>query len=341
MQRRDALFYSELVDKKVKCELCGHNCKIPDSGLGVCKVRRNIDGKLYSLNYGKISALMIDPIEKKPLYHFYPGSKTLSLAMQGCNFKCCFCQNSNISQVSDSSEIKGEELLPDEIIKIAKAKKIDIISYTYTEPTVFYEYMIETAMLAKSEGMKNVMITNGFINDEPLRELLKFIDAFNIDLKSFRETTYESMIGGRLDLILMNLEAVAKSKSWLEITTLLVPGMNDSYEEKEDIANFIANLDKNIPWHVSKFYPHYKMLGKSNETDFESLKEAYVIGLGAGLKYVYVGNTMDKNYSSTRCPECKKTIIERTGYNVSMDQGELNSLKGKCPFCGSNIDGKF
>ncbi|MEI6093060.1 MAG: AmmeMemoRadiSam system radical SAM enzyme [bacterium] len=341
MQRREALFYSELSDKSVKCGLCGHNCKIADSGLGICKVRRNIDGKLYSLNYGKIAALMIDPIEKKPLYHFYPGSKTLSLAMQGCNFKCSFCQNSNISQVSETSDITGEELFPDDIIKIAKAKNVDIISYTYTEPTIFYEYMIETAMLAKSEGMKNVVVTNGFINAEPLSELLKFTDAFNVDLKSFRETTYESVIGGRLDHVLMTLEAVHRSKSWLEITTLLIPGVNDSYEEKEDIASFIANMDKNIPWHINKFYPHYKMLGKTQETDLEALKEAYVIGIGAGLNYVYVGNTIDKNYSSTFCPDCKKMVIEREGFSVSANQGELESLKGKCPFCGSGIDGRL
>ncbi|MCX6112089.1 MAG: AmmeMemoRadiSam system radical SAM enzyme [Proteobacteria bacterium] len=341
MERKEALYYSELNDKYVKCELCGHNCKIPDTGLGVCKVRRNIDGKLYSLNYGKIIALMIDPIEKKPLYHFYPGSKTLSLAMQGCNFKCQFCQNSNISQIQDCEQISGDELLPDDIVKIAKAKNINIISYTYTEPTVFYEFMLETAMLAKNAGMKNVMVTNGFINDEPFKELLKVIDAFNVDLKSFRETTYENIIGGRLDLVLMSLEAIARSKSWLEITTLIIPGMNDTYEEKEDIANFISNMDKNIPWHISKFYPHYKMEGKGQETDFESLKEAYVIGVGTGLKYVYIGNVMDKNYTSTYCPTCKKEVIERIGYSVSVKQDNLDSLKGKCESCGANIDGKF
>ena len=341
MERREALYYSELDEKHVKCELCGYNCNIPDSGLGVCKVRRNIDGKLYSLNYGKITALMIDPIEKKPLYHFYPGSRTLSVAMQGCNFKCQFCQNSNISQVKDCADITGDELLPDDIIKIAKAKNIDIISYTYTEPTIFYEFMLETAMLAKSEGMKNVMVTNGFINPEPLKELLKFIDAFNVDLKSFREKTYETVIGGRLDLVLMSLETIARSKAWLEITTLIVPGMNDTYEEKEDIANFISNLNDEIPWHISKFYPHYKMAEKAQETDFESLKEAYVIGIGAGLKYVYVGNVMDKEYTSTHCPSCKKEVIERTGYNVSIKQDELDSLKGKCESCGSKIGGRF
>ncbi|MEI6079355.1 MAG: AmmeMemoRadiSam system radical SAM enzyme [bacterium] len=340
MERREALYYTELSDKNVKCELCGHNCKIPDSGVGVCKVRRNIDGKLYSMNYGKIISLMIDPIEKKPLYHFYPGSKTLSIAMQGCNFKCQFCQNSSISQLNDCSEITGEELLPDDIIKIAKAKNVDIISYTYTEPTIFYEFMIETAMLAKSEGMKNVMVTNGFINEEPLRELLKFIDAFNVDLKSFRETTYEKIIGGRLDLVLMSLEAIARSKSWLEITTLIIPGVNDSYEEKEDIASFISNMNKSIPWHISKCFPHYKM-ANTQETEFEALKEAYVIGVGAGLKYVYVGNIMDRNYSCTFCPSCKKEVIERNGYNVSAKQGELSSLKGKCESCGADIEGRF
>jgi pyruvate formate lyase activating enzyme len=341
MQRREALYYSQLNEKYVKCELCGHNCKIPDAGVGICKVRRNIDGKLYSLNYGKIISLMIDPIEKKPLYHFHPGSKTLSVATQGCNFKCEFCQNSSISQIKDGSDITGEELLPDDIVKIAKAKDLDTISYTYTEPTVFYEFMLETAMLAKSEGMKNVMITNGFMNQEPLKEILRFMDAFNVDLKSFREKTYETVMGGRLDLVLENLETIARSKAWLEITTLLIPGVNDTYEEKEDIANFISNLNKDIPWHISKYYPHYKMIEKSHETEFDSLKEAYVIGIGAGLKYVYIGNVLDKDYSSTYCPSCKKEVIERIGYSVTMKQEGLDSLKGKCGYCGADINGRF
>jgi pyruvate formate lyase activating enzyme len=342
MHRTEALYYSELSDKSVRCELCAHNCKINDAGVGICKVRRNIDGKLYSLNYGKIISLMIDPIEKKPLYHFYPGSRTLSIAMQGCNFKCEFCQNSAISQLRDPSEIKGEELSPENIVSIAKAKGVDIISYTYTEPTVFYEFMLETAMLAKNSKIKNVMVTNGFINEAPLRDILKFIDAFNVDLKTFRDNTYKEVIGGRLDVLIDNLEIIAKSRSWLEITTLFVPGMNDSLEEKEDIARFIAKLGNDIPWHVSKYYPHYKMTDKVlEETSMENLKEAYEVGRAAGLRYVYIGNIMDKNYNSTYCHSCNKEVITREGYNVSVNETDIASLKGKCRFCGAELAGFF
>ncbi len=341
MERREAMHYIELSEKRVRCELCGHNCVISDSGVGICKVRRNIDGKLYSLNYGKIISLMIDPIEKKPLYHFYPGSKTLSIAMQGCNFKCPFCQNSSISQVNNPTDISGENLMPEDIIKVAKAKNLDIISYTYTEPTVFYEYMDELAMLAKSEGMKNVMVTNGYINEKPLREILRFIDAFNVDLKSFRLPTYENVIGGKLDLILENLETISKSGSWLEITTLIIPGVNDTKEELEDIANFISNLDKNIPWHVSKYYPHYKMASNSSETDINTLTMAYGIGVKAGLNNVYVGNINDEKFSTTICASCKKPVIERVGFSVRPYEGNMTSLKGKCQSCGSDIPGRF
>ena len=341
MERREAMHYIELSEKRVRCELCGHNCVISDSAVGVCKVRRNIDGKLYSLNYGKIISLMLDPIEKKPLYHFYPGSKTLSLAMQGCNFKCQFCQNSSISQVNNPNDIAGEELLPEDIIKIAKAKNVDIISYTYTEPTVSYEYMLELAMLAKSENMKNVMVTNGFINEKPLKEIIKFIDAFNVDLKSFRLPTYENIIGGRLDLVLENLETISKSNSWLEVTTLVIPGVNDSKEELEDIANFVSNLGKDIPWHISKFYPHYKLKDNSVETPMDTLATAYEIGVKSGLNNVYVGNVMDEKFSTTTCASCKKTVIERIGFSVKPSEGNMGALKGKCVNCGAKIPGKF
>jgi len=341
MERKRAMFFSELTDKKVKCELCGHNCVIPDSGLGICRVRRNIDGELYSLNYGKIISLMIDPIEKKPLYHFYPGSKTLSLAMQGCNFRCGFCQNSDISQVMDpSKDIKGEDLLPEDIIKVAKAKNIDIISYTYTEPTTFYEFMLETSILAKAENIKNIMVTNGFIEEKPLRELLKFMDAFNVDLKSFRHPTYENIIGGKLDVVLENLEIIAKSHAWLEVTTLVIPGINDAKEEQDDIAKFVFNLGSEVPWHISRFFPHYKMKNLG-PTEINSLINIYNIGKNAGLKYVYVGNVDNNDLCSTKCAACGKDIIERVGYNVTAKEGKLESLKGKCPFCADKIDGRF
>ncbi|HOW16529.1 MAG TPA: AmmeMemoRadiSam system radical SAM enzyme [bacterium] len=339
MERREAIFYVQLLDNKTRCELCGHNCLISDSMFGNCGVRRNIDGVLYSLNYGKVSALMIDPIEKKPLYHFYPGSKTLSIALSGCNFKCDFCQNSDISQINDPSKIQGEKLNPEDIIKIAKAKNVNIISYTYTEPTVFYEFMIETAMLAKTAGMYNVVVSNGFMNPKPLKELIKFTDAFNIDLKSFRQPTYQKIIGGNLDIVLENLDTISKSSAWLEVTTLLVPDLNDSKEEIEDIARFVNALSPTVPWHISKFHPDYKRQS-ATETPQETLLTAYNIGKEIGLKYVYVGNVVDRKLSSTYCSKCNEEVIGREGLSVYI-KDEMNSLKGKCKKCGKNIDGRF
>ena len=310
MDRREAMHYVQLMDKNVRCELCGHNCTIPDTAIGLCKVRRNIGGVLYSLNYGKISTLMIDPIEKKPLYHFYPGSKTLSLAMHGCNMKCSFCQNSSISQVDDPAQIKGEILTPEDIIKIAKAKGISTISYTYTEPTVFYEFMIETAILAKTAGFKNVVITNGFINKQPLKELIKFADAFNVDLKSFRQPTYETIMGGKLDLVLETIDTIVASGVWCEITTLLIPQLNDSSEELEDIARFIFNTGKHIPWHISMFHPDHKMKYKGFTSTYDLLR-AYNVGKNAGLRYVYIGNIVDRRTASTYCYSCGSEIIGR------------------------------
>lgn len=341
MFEREAMYYTELSENKVKCELCANNCVIQDSSVGFCKVRRNIGGKLYSLNYGKIVALMVDPIEKKPLYHFYPGSKTLSVAMQGCNFNCQFCQNHSISQINSPLDIKGEELKPEDIIKIAKAKNVKIISYTYTEPTIFYEYMLELSMLAKSEGMKNIMVTNGFMNEGPLKEIVGFIDAFNVDLKSFRGPSYENLIGGRLDVVLGNLEIISQSDAWLEITTLLIPDFNDTKEEIEDIARYIAHLGKDIPWHVSKYFPNYKMKTTNKETPLDTLAVAYGIGSKAGLNYVYVGNIEYDRFSATRCTSCNSVVIQRQGYNVTCLDGGIEKMKGKCFNCGANITGVF
>jgi pyruvate formate lyase activating enzyme len=341
MDRKEALLYEELPGKRVMCTLCGHNCYIADSGVGVCRVRQNIDGKLYSLNFGKICALAVDPIEKKPLYHFFPGSKTLSVAAQGCNFKCQFCQNYGISQVDKPEDISGENLMPEDIIKIAKAKNSKIISYTYSEPTVFYEFMLETAMLAKSVGIKNVMVTNGFMSKEALTELLRFIDAFNVDLKSFRAPTYTDVIGGKLEIVLSNLFEISRSKAWLEVTTLLVTDLNTSNDEIEDIAGYVANLSAFVPWHISAYHPDYKMADKNNPTSAEILKKAYSIGLKNGLKYVYVGNAQDEAATTTFCPRCKEEVYRRRGYFIERVNNPLGNLKNKCGKCGYEIEGVF
>lgn len=334
---KEALFYVKLNEKKVQCNLCAHNCFINDTQFGKCKVRQNIDGTLYAINYGKIVALSVDNIEKKPLYHYYPGSKTLSFAIAGCNLKCSFCQNFNISQ--EHKNIQTENLMPEDIIKIAKAKNIQIISYTYTEPTVYYEFMIETQMLAKANNLKNVVVSNGFMSEQVLSNLLKYTDAFNIDLKSFRQNNY-NLLDGSLDIVLNNLSSIAKSKAWLEITTLLIPEFNNSFEELEDLASYISNLNYNIPWHISSYYKTYKATYK--DTTLNDLKQAYAIGLAANLKYVYLGNIDDEESSSTKCYNCGTLLILRSG---SMFNGYSNSnflnFKNKCTNCGSKIDGVF
>ena len=342
MNRKEALFYRTLNDKIVQCMLCGHFCKISDTHTGRCKVRRNIDGKLFSLNYGKISSLAVDPIEKKPLYHFYPGSKTLSLAMQGCNLKCPFCQNHKISQVEKPEDISGEDLMPEDIIKIAKAKDIKIISYTYTEPTIYFEFMLETAMLARAAGLKNVVVTNGFMSEEALEDLLKVTDAYNVDLKSFRTTNYEHILGGKLELVLSNLYTIKKSGAWLELTTLLIPGFNDSDDELEDLTSFIKALGKDTPWHISAYHPDYKMLKDSKATNVNDLKKAFSIAMQQGLEYVYLGNVLEESASNTRCPKCQETIITRKGnFYIEDEKQKMATLKHKCEKCGYKIKGVF
>jgi len=334
---KQALFFEKLYDRKVKCTLCAHNCIIKDAQFGICKVRQNIDGVLYAVNYGKICALNVDSIEKKPLYHFYPGSKTLSLAIPGCNFKCSFCQNYSISQ--EHKNTQSETLMPEDIINLAIAKNINIISYTYTEPTVFYEFMIETQMLAKANNLINVVVSNGFMSASALSNLLNFTDAFNIDLKSFRTNTYK-LLGGSLETILNNLRDISKSKAWLEITTLLIPGFNDTFEELEDLASFIANLNNSIPWHISSYHKAYK--AEYNNTSFDDLKTAYAIALASSLKYVYLGNILDENSSSTSCYNCGELLIKRHN-SVFNGYSKANFLnyKNKCNYCGKKIDGVF
>jgi pyruvate formate lyase activating enzyme len=334
---KKALFYTKQDDKKVQCILCPHNCIIEDASFGICKVRTNRNNELYASYYGKICALNIDNIEKKPLYHFYPGSKTLSLAMPGCNLRCDFCQNYEISQ--NHKDKIYEDLMPEDIIKIAKAKNIDIISYTYTEPTVFFEFMLETQMLAKASGIKNVVVSNAYINSQPLDDLLKFTDAFNIDLKSFRQKNYEK-IGAKLEYVLNNIEKIYKNKIWLEITSLLIPDFNNSYDEIEDISSFIANLGNDIPWHISSYYKTYKATYR--DTNLDDLKAAYAIALASKLKYVYLGNINNIDTSSTSCYACNEMLILRNGsvFN-SYTKSNLEQLKNKCFYCGAKISGVF
>ena len=333
---KEALFYQKLENQKVKCGLCPHNCLIAEGKRGICGVRENRGGLLYSLVYGKIVASHIDPIEKKPLFHFLPGSLSYSIATVGCNFRCDFCQNWEISQMPREQHIiAGEDVSPEEIVLDALKSNCQSISYTYTEPTIFFEFAYDTSKLASEKGLKNVFVTNGFINPEPLELISPYLHAANVDLKSFQEDFYKKICGARLAPVLETLKLMKKLNIWVEVTTLVIPGRNDSKEELTQIASFIKNeLSPDTPWHVSAFFPHYKMADHPR-TPAEKLEMARDIGLKAGLKYVYSGNIPIRGAEDTYCPKCKKSLIERAGFQILK-----NVLKnGQCVFCGEKISG--
>jgi pyruvate formate lyase activating enzyme len=292
---KKALFYEKLPDSVVHCRLCRHNCTIRPGRRGICNVRMNIDGDLFSLNYGKIVAANIDPIEKKPLYHFLPGTSSYSIAAPGCNLHCRQCQNYSISQVSPDDQLDLPVMSPEEIVRNAVNSHCASISYTYTEPTIFYEFAFDTAVLAKTAGLKNVFVTNGYIEQEPLERIAPYLDAANIDLKGFSADTYRSLFGARLEGVLESIINYRKLGIWLEITTLVIPGINDSDSELAQIAQFIAeNVGADTPWHISRFHPAYKM-SDLPPTLVAKVLRGVEIGQTAGLKFVYPGNI--PNYS--------------------------------------------
>jgi pyruvate formate lyase activating enzyme len=284
---KEAQFYKKLENKIVQCQLCPHFCIIKDNDIGKCRVRKNINGKLYSLSYGKPISINLDPITKKPLYHYLPNTHTFSIGMAGCNLYCQWCQNWTLSQKSPG-EFKVKEVSPEELVDEALKSDCPSISYTYSEPLVSYEYVFDIAKLAKKKGLKNILVTNGFINKEPLEKLSYYIDAANIDLKGFNEKNYIDYCGGKLQIVLDNINWFHSKGIWIEITTLLIPNLNDSSIELENIAKFIKSVDKNIPWHISRFFPKYKMTGKLI-TPTASLDRAYKIGKKY-LNDIHIGN---------------------------------------------------
>ena len=335
---KEAMFYLPTgKEKGVKCLLCRHECIISTGKRGICQVRENVDGRLYSLNYGKAISRAVDPIEKKPLFHFHPGTTSLSVATAGCNFRCLHCQNYSISQmVRDFGEIPGDDVPPEEIVGLAKRRGCDSISYTYTEPTIFYEYAYDIARIAKGEGLSNVFVTNGYIGEDALRQIAPFLDAANIDLKAFSDEFYREICGARLDPVLDSIRLHRELGIWIEITTLIIPGRNDSEEEMREIAGFIASIDNGIPWHVTRFHPTYK-LDDIPATPVDTLRKAGRIGKEAGLKYVYEGNVPGEERENTHCPSCGKLLIRRFGFEIA----ENRLRNSACPDCGSEIDGVF
>ncbi|MBU3911329.1 MAG: AmmeMemoRadiSam system radical SAM enzyme [Candidatus Omnitrophica bacterium] len=294
---KEAMFYESLSGGRVRCSLCAHRCEIAAGKFGICGVRKNQDGKLHTHVYGEVIASHVDPIEKKPLYHFLPGSFSYSIATVGCNFKCSFCQNWEISQALRMGEgwrVKGEghELKPEEVIREAKKNKCKSISYTYTEPTIFFEYAYDTARLAKEAGLFNVFVTNGYMTEKPLETIKPYLDAANVDLKSFSEDFYRDMCGGHLEPVLNSIKTMKRLGIWVEITTLVVTGRNDREEEFKDIAEFIKDIDPEMPWHISMFHPDFKYL-EAEPTPVETLKKAKEIGKKAGLKYIHLGNVIE------------------------------------------------
>ena len=333
---KEAMLYEKLDGNKVRCYLCAHRCQILPQGLGICGVRKNIDGVLNTLVYAEAIAASIDPIEKKPLYHFLPGSSSYSVATCGCNFKCGFCQNWQISQTSKKSlNLSNQnQLMPDQIIREAKRANCASISYTYTEPTIFFEYAYDTAKLAKAQGLKNIFVTNGYMTEEALKEISPYLDAANIDLKSFSEDFYRKECKGSLQPVLDSIKLAKDFNIWVEVTTLVIPGQNDSEDELKNIVQFIASLGGEIPWHISRFHPNYKFLDYE-PTSLEILKRAKKIGESAGLRYVYLGNVLGD--SDTYCYIFGKVLVKRGYFEVF----EANIKDGKCSFCGAAVDGVY
>jgi len=332
----EAMLYESQADNKVRCNLCHHRCSIREGKRGMCGVRENREGRLCSLVYGKVVAEHIDPIEKKPLFHFLPGSSAYSIGTVGCNFRCKHCQNFNISQYphAHGGEIMGEDRTPEQIVKGAKSIGCETIAYTYTEPTIFYEFAYDTAVLAHREGIKNVFVSNGYMSAEAARQIAPHLDAINIDLKAFTDKFYKEICGARLKPVLETIQRLKALAVWVEVTTLIIPGLNDGEEELREIARFVKSVGCEVPWHVTAFYPTYKLTDRS-PTPVATLRRAREIGMEEGLRYVYEGNVPGEAGENTYCHGCGAVVIERSGLGFIRNRLQ----DGRCSACGKRIDG--
>ncbi len=328
----EAMFWEPSRDNAIRCRLCPNNCHINEGSYGSCRVRKNIGGKLYSMNYGRVIGLSVDSIEKKPLYHFYPGSKALSIASVGCNFHCSFCQNWEISQ---PEKIVGKDMSPEEIIDMALSEGVRSIAYTYTEPTIFFEFMLDVARLAKEKGIRNVIVSNGYICREPLEMLMPYIDAANIDLKSVKDGFYRDLCGARgVKHVLDTIRLLAERGVHVEVTNLLVTGWNTDSNQIEEFCRWISDLDARVPLYLSRYFPAYRM--KEEKTPLEVIEKAYGIAKDAGLINVYTGNVEDA-HADTYCNSCGKMLIRREGLSVMEDHTD----GGGCPKCRNVQYGKY
>ncbi|MDD5130053.1 MAG: AmmeMemoRadiSam system radical SAM enzyme [Candidatus Omnitrophica bacterium] len=332
---KEAQLYTRLENRQVHCQLCAHNCKIPEGKFGFCRVRQNISGTLYTHNYGKLVAANIDPVEKKPLYHFLPGSSTFSIASSGCNFRCGFCQNWEISQFNLDNPHLGENFSAGQVITLAQESGCRSIAYTYTEPTIYFEFALETAKLARAAGLRNIFVTNGYLTRQAISLLCPYMDAANIDLKFFKENSYLKICSAKLSPVLDSIQSLHAAGVWIEITTLIIPGENDNPEELAAMAKFIAAIDKDIPWHISRFHPDYNFKDYAPTSEL-TLKLAYNAGVEQGLRYVYAGNFTAWG-QDTLCGKCHKLLIKRDGFNVL----ESHLSQNRCVFCQAVLPGVF
>ncbi len=333
----EAYLYESLEENKVRCRLCHHRCVIKDNRRGICSVRENRGGMLRTRVFGKLIARHIDPIEKKPLYHFLPGTLSYSIATVGCNFKCRFCQNADIAQMpaDQGGMVAGDSATPGDVVRAALRGNCQSISYTYTEPTVFFEFAYETARQARAGGLRNVFVTNGFMTPEALEMIQPYLDAANVDLKAFRDKYYKDFCGAKLEPVKETLRLMKSFGIFVEVTTLIVPGLNDDRNELEQLAEFLVNdLGPETPWHISRFHPTYRLTDRP-PTPTATLLSARKIGLKAGLRYVYTGNVPGQDSENTFCYHCGKMLVERWGFQIQRYEIE----DGRCRYCRASIDG--
>jgi len=326
---REALYYSKIDEQTIRCELCPHNCILAEGKRGICRVRKNYNGKLFSENYSNVCSLNFDPIEKKPLYHYFPGSTILSVGSVGCNLSCKFCQNWHISQTNVDDYPNLKNYSAEEIVKIALQKPENTgIAYTYNEPIVWYEYMFDIAKLAHENNLKNVMVTNGFINKEPLSELINYIDAFSVDLKAFSESFYKNLTSSKLEPVKNTLKFIKEKGKHLEITNLVITELNDDEIEFEKMVKWISNeLGEDTAFHISRYFPAYKL--NVNQTSPEKLSKLFEIA-NKHLNYVYLGNIITGEGQNTYCKNCKTQVINRQGYFTKITSLDKNGYCKKC-----------
>ncbi len=332
---KEAMLYESGAEGRVACNLCAHRCNIAPDKRGICQVRENRDGRLYTLVYGRIIAQHIDPVEKKPLFHFYPGSTAYSIATPGCNFQCQWCQNADISQNAKRWNLEAEEQVsPQDIVQSAQRSGCRSIAYTYTEPTIFFEYAYDTAQLAHEADLANIFVTNGYMTSDMLETLDPHLDAANVDLKAFRQETYRKYVGASLQPVLDSMKKMNALGIWLEVTTLIIPDINDDPAELRDAARFVAQeLGPETPWHLSRFFPAYQMRD-TPPTPLKTLRRAEEIGREEGLRHIYMGNV--SGAASTTCHECGRLLIQRSAYGI---QTHDIDAEGRCPECHTPVSG--